>query len=216
VAPRRYTLGRRAHSAAVTRESIVDAAMAVFLETGTARAPLTAIAARADVSRGTILHHFGDANGLIDAVISRLMETLELPDERVLDGLDRPEARMRAYVAAMVAYFRRSTPWWAVLQNEMDRPAARAGEAAYYESLGRLQAAALGPELAADARVQQALGGVLHPGTVGSLLWVLEQSGMAASAADRVVEDLVIGYLQVRSRPEPDLQVSRGSGGTAT
>ena len=123
----------------------------------------------------------------------------------------------------MVAYFRRSTPWWQVLQNEMDRPAAKAGEAAYYESLGRLQAAALGPELAADMAVQQAMGGILHPGSVGSLLWALEQTGMTAEAADRVVEDLVIGYLQVRLRHGETvadtvgrsiLQAGRGRGGT--
>lgn len=223
MAPRAYRLGRRAETAAGTRDAIIDAAMAVYLETGSARAPLTAIAERADVSRGTILHHFGDGEGLIDAVIGRLMATLELPDARVLDGLEGAEARMRAYVASIVAYFRRSTPWWTVLQHEMNRPAAKAGEAAYYESFARLQAAALGPELAADMAVQQAMGGILHPGSVGSLLWALEQTGMTAEAADRVVEDLVIGYLQVRLRHGETvadtvgrsiLQAGRGRGGT--
>jgi hypothetical protein len=40
-----------------------------------------------------------------------------------------------------------------------------------------------------------------NPGTVGSLLWALAQSGMmAAAASDRVVEDLVIGYLAITQR----------------
>jgi AcrR family transcriptional regulator len=200
VTPRRYTLGRRGEAAAATREAILDAAMAAYLEAGSAKAPLTAIAARADVSRGTILHHFGDADGLLDAVIGRLLTTLDFPDERVLDGLVAPEERVRAYVKSMVAFFRRTTPWWQALQSEMERPAAKAGEATYWASMGRLQAAALGPELAADMAVQQAIGGVLHPGTVGALLWALEQAGMSADAADRVLEDLVVGFMQLRQR----------------
>jgi AcrR family transcriptional regulator len=200
VTPRRYTLGRRGESAAATREAILDAAMAAYLEAGSAKAPLAAIAAKADVSRGTILHHFGDADGLLDAVIGRLLTTIDFPDERVLDGLAEPSERVRAYVQAMVAFFRRTTPWWQALQSEMDRPSAKAGEAVYWESMGRLQASALGPTLAADLAVQQAIGGVLHPGTVGALLWALEQAGMSADAADRVVEDLVVGFLQLRQR----------------
>src|SRR5438045_5260463 len=107
MAPRQYRLGKRAETAAGTREAILDAAMAVYLETGTARAPLTAIAARADVSRGTILHHFGGAEGVIDAVIARLMTTLVLPDEHLVDGIERPDARRRADVPATVAVVRR-------------------------------------------------------------------------------------------------------------
>jgi AcrR family transcriptional regulator len=207
VAPRTYRLGRRATSAAATRDAIVEAAKAVYLETGSAKAPLTAIAERADVSRGTILHHFGSADGLLDEVIASLLPTLELPDERILTGLHTTEARMRAYVAAMVDFFRRTTPWWNALKDEMGRASAQAGEAEYWTSLGRLQAAALGPELAADLQVQQAIGGVLHPGSMGSILWALEQTGMSAEAATQVVEDLVVGYLTI---------VERGKGGRGT
>jgi AcrR family transcriptional regulator len=196
--PRRYTLGRRADSAAATRQAILDAAMAVYLETGSAKAPLTAIAARADVSRGTILHHFGDAGGLIDAVIAVLPRSLALPDERILDGVEGTEARVRAYVGAMVAFFRRSTPWWYALQSEMDRPSAKAAEAAYWSGLAELQSNALGPALGSDQEVQQAMGALLHPGTMGTLLWVLEQAGVTAEEADRMVEDYVIGFLRLR------------------
>jgi len=170
----------------------------VFLEAGSVKAPLTTIAERADVSRGTILHHFGDADALVDASIGRLLQSLAIPDERVLDGLIDPEARVRAYVGAMVAFFRRSTPWWYVFQSEMERPSVKAGEAVFWTALGKLQEVALGPELAGDMSVQQTLGSVLHPGTMGSLLWALEQSGMPAAEADRVVEDLVIGFLRLR------------------
>ena len=106
-------------------------------------------------------------------------------------------SEIRAYVAAMVAFFRRSTSWWQVFQSEMERPAVKAQEAAYYERIGRLQAAALGPDLAADAAVQAAVGAVLYPGTMGAMLWILETAGTSPEEATRVVEDMVIGFLAV-------------------
>lgn len=196
--PRRYTLGRRAETAAATRDAIVNAAMALYLETGSARVPLKAVAERADVSRGTILHHFGDADGLLDAVIERLLATLVLPDVSVLDGITDPEARVRAFIRELVAFFRRSAPWWRVLQSEAARPAYQAGESEYFGAFARLQAAALGPELSGDPEIQRAIGAVVHPGTVGTMLWVLESGGASAEEATRTVEDLVIGYLRER------------------
>jgi AcrR family transcriptional regulator len=203
VTPRRYTLGRRAESAAATREAILDAAIALYREVGLPRATLKAIAARADVSRGTILHHFGDADGLLDATLVRIMAELEIPNERILDGLSDPEARLRAFLHAMVAFFRRSAPWWQVFEAEMSRPATQAREAEYYAALGRLQAAALGPELAADPTVQAVVGAVIHPGTLGSVLWALESAGMSADDASRVIEDLVVGYVRGHAGAQP-------------
>ena len=83
MAPRRYTLGQRAQSAAATRDRIVDAAAALYQERGVNSTTLQAIADRADVSRGTILHHFGGSDGLLDAVAERVLLTLELPDEHI-------------------------------------------------------------------------------------------------------------------------------------
>jgi AcrR family transcriptional regulator len=197
MAPRTYTQRKRADLTSATRDRVVDAAMAVYFEAGMNGATLTSIAQRADVSRGTILHHFGDADGLFAAVVDRILGSLQLPDEQILDGISDTEQRIRAYVAAMVAFFRRSTPWWQVFQSEMERPAAKAQEAAYYERIGRLQASALGPELAADSAVQAAVGAVLYPSTMGSMLWVLESAGTPPDEATRVIEDMVIGFLDV-------------------
>jgi AcrR family transcriptional regulator len=193
--PRRYTQSRRADSAAATREAIVDAAVAVYREKGIGGATMKAIADRADVSRGTILNHFGDADGLLDAVLERILASLELPDERVIDGITGRDDRIRAYVAAMVAFFRRSASWWQVFESEIQRPVVKAREAEYWTALGRLQTAALGPDLAADATIQTAIGAVIHPATMGSLLWQLEQGGVSADRAARIVEDLVLGYV---------------------
>lgn len=193
--PRRYAQSRRADSAAATREAIVDAAVAVYRDKGIGGATMKAIADRADVSRGTILNHFGDADGLLDAVLERILASLELPDERILEGISGRDDRIRAYVAAMVAFFRRSASWWQVFESEIERPVVKARETEYWTALGRLQAAALGPDLAADANLQTAIGAVIHPATMGSMLWQLEQGGVSPDRAARVVEDLVLGYV---------------------
>ena len=198
--PRPYTQRRRARTALVTRDAIVDAAMSVYRDVGLRDATMKAIAERADVARGTILNHFGDADGLLDAVLDRILATLEMPDERVLDRADSDEARIRAYVAAMVGFFRRSATWWPVFESAMQRPHLKAREADYFVAIGRLQDAALGPELASDPTLRAAVSGMIHPATMGQLLWTLESGGMATDDSARVIEDLVVGYVAVHTR----------------
>lgn len=195
--PRRYAQSRRAESAAATREAIVDAAVAVYREKGIGGATMKAIADQADVSRGTILNHFGDADGLLDAVLDRILASIELPDTRILDGIALRDDRIRSYVAAMVAFFRRSASWWQVFESELERPVVKAREAEYWAALGRLQSEALGPDLAANATLQTAIGAVIHPATMGSLLWQLEQGGVVGDDASRIVEDVVLGFVSL-------------------
>src|SRR5512141_1870526 len=102
MAPRSYTQGRRAESADATRGRILVAATDLYRERGVAATTMAAIAERADVARGTLLHHFGGADGILEAVALQLMVTLELPDERVLEGIEDRDARVRAYVEALV------------------------------------------------------------------------------------------------------------------
>jgi AcrR family transcriptional regulator len=212
MAPRAYTQRRRAESAESTRAGIVDAAMTLYRENGVAKTTLAAIAARADVSRGTILHHFGGADGLLEAVGKRLLETLDLPDERILDGIADPEARIRAFIAAIVRFFERSTPWWQVFESEMQRPGLQAREADYWAGLARLQAAAFGPEVSADPTAMATIGALIHPGTMGSLLWVLETAGIGPEDRIVIVGDLLVAYLGRRHGTDAGKEV-RGSPG---
>jgi AcrR family transcriptional regulator len=201
MAPRKYTLGQRARTAAATRQRIVDAAAGLYQEQGVNSTTLQAIAARADVSRGTILHHFGGSSGLLDAVAERVLVNLELPDESILAGVAGDpgaagdEARLRAYVKAMIEFFQRSTGWWAVFVSEMERPDLKAREAAYYEHMARLQAIALGP-LAQDREVNIVVGSLIHPGTMGGLIWVMEQAGLSSAEVSDAIADVVVAYVE--------------------
>jgi len=195
VAPRAYRLGRRAKSAAATRDRIVDAAAALYETQGVNQTTLQSIAARADVSRGTILHHFGGTAGVLDAVAERILVTLELPDERIFEGTTDEESRLRAYVRALVEFFRRSTGWWAVFMTEMERPELKAREQTYYEQMGRLQAMALG-SLASNQRVNVVVGSLIHPGTIGGFIWVMEQAGLTPADSVDAIADVVVAYVE--------------------
>jgi AcrR family transcriptional regulator len=209
VAPRSYRLVRRAESAAATRDRIVQAATALYQERGVNATTLAAIADRADVSRGTILHHFGGVTGVIDAVAAHVLETLDLPDERIFDGATDDESRLRAYVQAIVEFFQRSTGWWAVFMTEMDRPELKAREADYYAEIGRLQAIALG-SLASNPTVNVVVGSLVHPGTIGGFLWVMEQAGFSKAEAVDGVTDVVVAYVDRARRGAADGRTGEG------
>jgi AcrR family transcriptional regulator len=204
MAPRKYTLGRRAQAAAATRQRIVDAAASLYQEQGVKTTTLQSIADRADVSRGTILHHFGGSGGLVDAVAQRVLLTLQLPDERLFAGVTGDEARLRAYVHAMIEFFQRSTGWWAVFVSEMERPELKARETAYFEHMARLQAMALGP-LAKDRQINIVVGSLIHPGTMGGLIWVMQQAGLAPAEINDGIAEVVVAYVdRARRAPEDD------------
>src|SRR5262245_53601934 len=173
MAPRAYRLQRRAETANATRDRIVEAALQLYRERGVTATSLQAVADKADVSRGTILHHFGNSDRLIEAAARQILVSLELPDIGVLDGLDDDEARVRAFVSAMVRFFERSMPWWQVFQDEMERPGLREQEAKYWAALAELQDAAIG-QLADDRVANATVSAIIHPATLGDLMWQLQ------------------------------------------
>lgn len=192
MAPRSYTLGKRADTSEATRQRILDATVELYRERGVPATTLKAIAERADVARGSILHHFGSADGLLGAVLDRVLESLELPDPRLLEAIDDRDARIRAFVHEMVEFQERSAHWWPIFEAEMQRPELRQREATYWEWLGRLQAVALGPELGDDPAANATLVSVIHPATVGTFLWAFEQAGLPRGDARPLLEDLAV------------------------
>jgi AcrR family transcriptional regulator len=80
---------RTKEEAEKTRASILDAAEAVFLETGVVRATLQTIAEKANVTRGAVYWHFRDKIALLQAMANRVI----LPEEALLDDLARRESK---------------------------------------------------------------------------------------------------------------------------
>src|SRR5438046_4728374 len=117
MAPRTYTQDKRAESARRTRKRILEATIELYSERGVAVTTLTAVAEKADVSRGTILHHFRSGDGLLGAVLDHVVENLDLPSERIFDGISGRDARIRAFVDAVILFNERSALWWKMFEG---------------------------------------------------------------------------------------------------
>ena len=172
MAPRKYTQSSRAASTEQTRTKIVAAAVDEYRERGIPNASLQSIAGRADVSRGTILNHFGDADGLLAAVVETAVASIELPDEGALDGASQVDERARRFAIEMLRFYERTEDWWHVFAGERDElpalPALQEGERRFWVAVGSVQEAALG-NLARDPSVLGAMAVLVAPNTVGAI-----------------------------------------------
>lgn len=192
MAPRKYTLGQRAEAASTTRQRIVESALELYREQGVAATTLPAIAQRADVARGTVANHFSTPGGVLAAVLEHVVANLDLPDERIFEGIEDRDGRIRAFVDAMVRFQERTTGWWSLFETEMQRPELQAKEADYWAHLGKVQAIALGEELAGDPAVNATVLSFIHPATVGTFFWAYEQAGLTWEDVRPLLGDLAV------------------------
>jgi AcrR family transcriptional regulator len=196
MAPRSYTLKRRAETATATRRRILEAATDLYRDRGIDGTTLTAVAERADVARGTVIHHFGSADGLLGAALDDLVDRLELPDERLLDGVEGWQARVRTFIDAIIAFQERSQSWWTTFESDMTRPVLKEREARYWAMFERLLESALGPDMAKDSLARAIVLSLSHPATAGTFGWAFERAGRTSEEARQVVGDLAIGALE--------------------
>lgn len=99
--------GIRATQKAVTREAVLMAARDEFEAVGFEAANVRTIAARAKVSAGTVLHHFGEKKELLYAA---LFDDLEATLDRAILGLERQgdlERQASALGGAVFAYYQK-------------------------------------------------------------------------------------------------------------
>jgi len=78
---------RTKRQAAATREAILDAAEAAFLEFGVSHTPLSAIAKRAEVTRGAIYFHFPDKMAIYRALVDRII----FPQEEMIREVEESQ-----------------------------------------------------------------------------------------------------------------------------
>lgn len=190
--PRAYSLGKRADTVEANRQRILRATMDLYREQGIPATTLKAVAERADVSRGTIAHHFGTGDGLLGAVLDTILDSLELPDLAAIEALETLDARVRLFVDGMIEFQERTSHWWPIVEKELQRPEVQQREASYWAALASLQAAALGPELKDDVAANAALLSVIHPATVGTFLWAFEQAGLPRGDGGALLLDVAV------------------------
>src|ERR687885_93975 len=88
-------------NAAATRTRLLDAASWIVVEQGVDALTLEAVAHRAGVSKGGLLHHFASKEALTSALVEHAFETYETVIEQVLDQAEpegTPGRWTRAYV----------------------------------------------------------------------------------------------------------------------
>lgn len=103
---RAYRKAKRAEGEQRTRARIVDAAEALHAEVGPARTTISAIAARAEVTRATVYRHFPDEESLFLACSGQWLSRQVLPDPDDWDAHDDPFAVLRAGLTDIYRYFR--------------------------------------------------------------------------------------------------------------
>ena len=107
---RAYRKVKRAEDEQRTRARIVDAAEALHAEVGPARATISAIAERADVTRATVYRHFPDDESLFLACSGQWLSRQQLPDPDAWGAHDDPFAVLHAGLTDIYRYFRDGEP----------------------------------------------------------------------------------------------------------
>src|ERR687890_2727255 len=107
---RRYELKARAEAQQATRDRIAAAAAALHAEVGVGRTTVADIARRAGVQRLTVYNHFPDLETLLPACSAHWLSEHPLPDLEVAFGLEDPEERLRAVLAALYGWYRENAP----------------------------------------------------------------------------------------------------------
>jgi len=181
---------RAARGKARTQERIVAAAMSLFAERGFEHASISAIAARAGVSRSAIFWHFGDKEGLFREAFRRMLlpffeefqEQIHLvdPKKRIFDVLDAYERVVREHEATI-----RTIIVW-LLESEKLR-------AAILETLFRLH---------------EEFAGTLREAFAESLSEAPEAASLAAAVVSLLDGNLLLGMID----PDPRKQALRREG----
>jgi AcrR family transcriptional regulator len=197
MAPRKYVMDRRTAASQATRQRVVEAAVALHGERGTAATRWADIAERADVALGTVYRYFPSNDELIPACTSHAAQLNRPPTPDIFSGEQPGADRIAVLVRESFAFYERAATW---LRHGMcDRRRVPALDRIYrrneeaFEGLVRL---ALGPKAAAhavDATVAL---------TSFSSWNTLHGRGLSTGEAATLVTDLLTRWLGggVRSR----------------
>ncbi|HSM02973.1 MAG TPA: TetR/AcrR family transcriptional regulator [Longimicrobiales bacterium] len=175
-----------------TRERIVQAVRSLHEEVGPAATTITAIAERAGVQRLTVYRHFPDDRALIGACSTDWADDHPLPDPAAWAGMQEPEDRLEAALAALYGYYRDGRPMLAqVLRDEGEVPELAEVMAPWWEYMREVAAglaAGWGVPLEAQRHVRAAVGHALGFGTWRSLV------GEGLTEAEAV--ELMVGWIR--------------------
>jgi AcrR family transcriptional regulator len=189
---RSYNLGRRAETAAETRQRLVEATAALHTERGISATSLRDIAERAGVSVGTAYHHFPTYLDAVRACGAHTMATSPLPPASILDGVEGLDERVQVLVRELCAWYDRN-PWLERIRAERSLyPPVEEAMAAlekHTEQLARMAAECT----AGEARTIAALSDVAVASS-------LRRAGVPAGRVPGLVAEAIVAWLRSRSQ----------------
>lgn len=86
------------------RDQVVDCAIQLIAEQGHARASLSRIAARAEISKAAVLYHFTSKDELLEAVLDRVNGGLQRRIDQAVGATADPVEAVFAYLRSMIDY----------------------------------------------------------------------------------------------------------------
>jgi AcrR family transcriptional regulator len=117
----KYKLKKRAERQEETRLRIVRATLQLHETVGSTAATISAIAAKAGVTRPTVYNHFPDGLESLGRACSSLeLSENPLPDPQPWAKIADPEERLRSALAELYAYFRRREGLWANIVRDAE------------------------------------------------------------------------------------------------
>jgi AcrR family transcriptional regulator len=188
---RTYNLGRRAETAAETRQRLVEATAALHAERAISATSLRDIAERANVSVGTAYHHFPSYLDAVRACGAHVMAASPLPPESIFDGIDALDERVQVFVRELSGWYGR-VPWLEHVRAERSLYGPVEEGMSHVEH-GIEQLARLAARCTADeARTVAALADV-------SVYSSLSRAGMPAGRVPARIAEVIVTWLRTRS-----------------
>ncbi len=142
MAPRAYTLKKRAQLAEETRRRLLDAIVQLHAERGVAATTAADIAARADVAVATVSRYFPSVDEMVQACGAHLRTMVPLPTAAIFDGADDVATRVRVLVDRWFAFHEGLAPWSRHAHADAGRVAALSAALSnmkqHHESIVRL------------------------------------------------------------------------------
>ncbi len=118
MAPRKYSLGKRAESIAETRQRIIDATFALHTEKGVVATSMQDVAERADVALRTVYNHYPTVDDLVAGCTVKVVALIAPPTPAIFDGLATLEERVLRLVRELFAMYERGAAQYAVARRE--------------------------------------------------------------------------------------------------
>src|SRR5712692_4818072 len=117
MSPKQYRMVRRAAAAEDTRRRIAEATMQLHTEKGVVATSHKDVARRADVSVGTVYHHFPDRDSIVRACGVHVWERHPPPALNSIDPHAPRPSRIAALARELVAFYA-AMPWMERIRSE--------------------------------------------------------------------------------------------------